>query len=167
MDEKKSKTQVKREMLALQDIGKRIVELPKSHLARIPLSDTLRQEVAFARSITTHGAKRRQVRRIGALLREVDIEPIVRVLNDLDEGSREDALRFQRIEAWRDTLIAGDDALIEELCTRFPSAERQHLRALVRAARSEHARQKTGRAARALFRHLRELAQSADGTPET
>ncbi|MGE4506691.1 MAG: DUF615 domain-containing protein, partial [Desulfovibrionaceae bacterium] len=64
---------------------------------------------------------------------------------------------FQRIEGWRDRLLEGDDALLDDLGGRFPE-ERQRLRQLVLGARRERAGDKPPRQFRELFRLLRELA---------
>jgi ribosome-associated protein len=45
---------------------------------------------------------------------------------------------------------------------RFPLADRQHLRKLVRQARHEHEQKQPPRASRQLFRYLRELQEAPD-----
>jgi len=69
---------------------------------------------------------------------------------------------FHRLEAWRDRLLAEGDAALPELLAEFPGADRQQLRQLIRNAHRERAAQKPPRAARLLFRYLRELAAQDD-----
>ena len=46
LDEEKSKSQVKREMLALQELGLRLSDLKPELLDKMPLSDELRRALA-------------------------------------------------------------------------------------------------------------------------
>ncbi len=156
--EKKSKSQVKREMLALQAIGEKLVALSPDQIGRIEMPDELREALLFARTITKGEARRRQLQYIGALMREVDTEPIERALEIIARGQHQDAERFKQLERWRDGLIEGNDALIDEIATRFPGADRQALRQLVLNARKERHENKTPKASRALFRLLRALS---------
>lgn len=75
-----SKSQRKREMHALQEIGKILVELPSPQLAKIPMPEELAEAVKTARAIKSHEAKRRQLQYIGKLMREIDPEPIQKAL---------------------------------------------------------------------------------------
>ena len=73
-------------MLALQELGERLVGLPESELAKIPIDDErLRDAVTTARRITARGGLRRQLQFIGKLMRSVDPEPISRSLAALDK----------------------------------------------------------------------------------
>lgn len=74
--EKISKSERKRQMLALQKIGETLVKLSDAQLAQIPLDDTLLDAVNFARSLKSHEAKRRQLQYIGKLMRHIDPAPI-------------------------------------------------------------------------------------------
>jgi ribosome-associated protein len=72
--EQPSKSQRKREMLALQALGERLVALPAARLEALALLDELRDAVLFARSLTARGARKRQLQYIGRLMRGVDPE---------------------------------------------------------------------------------------------
>ena len=72
----KSRTRKKKEDRALQRLGEELVALPPVRLAALDLPDELREAVEFARSISKHGARRRQIKYIGALLRHIDPQPI-------------------------------------------------------------------------------------------
>ena len=76
----KSRTQKKKEDQALQRLGEQLVSLRPGRLETMGLPEELMEAVEFARSIRRHGARRRQVKHIGALLRHCDpqfIETIV------------------------------------------------------------------------------------------
>jgi ribosomal 50S subunit-associated protein YjgA (DUF615 family) len=72
----KSRTQKKKEDRALQRLGEQLVALPSGQLETIALPDELRTAVEFARKISKHGARRRQIKYIGALMRHFDSQSI-------------------------------------------------------------------------------------------
>lgn len=154
-----SKSQRKRDMHALQDLGRQLVELPAAALKRIELPDRLREAVDLARSIKAHGGRKRQLQYIGKLMREIDAEPIRAALEHRTHQAREDAHRFHRLEELRDRLLAEGDDAVEAVCEQFPGVERQRLRQLVRQAIKEKEQEKPPKSARQLFRYLRELAE--------
>lgn len=71
-----SKSQRKREMLALQDLGKELVALGPNQLAQLDLPASLLEAVRVAQRISAFGARRRQLQYIGRLMREVEAAPI-------------------------------------------------------------------------------------------
>ena len=73
----KSKTQVKRELHALQDLGERLAGLPAEQLDRLPLTDPLRKALAEAPKHKTHIARKRHVQYLGKLMRDQDLEAIL------------------------------------------------------------------------------------------
>mgnify|MGYP002621429492 CR=1 FL=1 len=56
-DDEKSKSQVKRELHALQDLGKRLTELKPAQLERLPLTDKLRLALAEAHRVLKTGGR--------------------------------------------------------------------------------------------------------------
>ena len=71
-----SKTQRKKQVAALQDLGVELVALSDERLAAIELPEALRDAVEAARRIRTFEARRRQMQYIGKLMRHVDAGPI-------------------------------------------------------------------------------------------
>lgn len=159
--DQKSKTQIKKELLQLQGLGKKLVDLSPEKIARIDMPEKLKEAVLSAKSMRKHGALSRQLHYIGALIREVDPEPIRQAL-ECDEASRvSNARLFKRAELWRDALVEGDESVLEEIFESFPHADRQHLWQLVRNAQKEKLTEKPPRSSRALFRALRDLLDTA------
>ncbi len=156
--EQKSKSQVKREMTALQDMGKKLVELTPAQIGKIEMPEDLREAVLFAKTLRKGEALRRQMQFIGVLMRDVDVEPIQKALDAISRGRRSDAQRFHDLEKWRDRLIDEDDERLNEILTLFPNADRRQMRQLVLNARKERDAGKPPRSSRALFRYLRELS---------
>jgi ribosome-associated protein len=78
--EQKSRTQKKKEDQALQRLGEQLVSLRPGRLESKRLSDELVAAIEFARRIKSHGARRRQIKHIGALLRQLDPQRMETVL---------------------------------------------------------------------------------------
>jgi len=57
----KSKTQVKRELQALQDLGERLTTLKPELLTKLPLSDALRKALDDAPKHKAHIARKRHI----------------------------------------------------------------------------------------------------------
>ena len=87
MDEK-SRTRKKNEDRALQRLGEQLVALPSGQLETIGLTDELLEAIEFARKIKKHGARRRQIQYIGALMRHIDPQPIETALERIRLGNR-------------------------------------------------------------------------------
>jgi ribosome-associated protein len=155
----KSKSQLKREMTALQDLGANLVKLSNKELARIPLPEELAEAIKLARSINSNSGLRRQMQYIGRLMREIDADPILRAYTLLHDGKRESAEQFHHIEEWRDRLIAEGDTALETFLADHPAAERQRLRQLLLNIKKEHEKNQPPKSARLLFRYLRELLE--------
>jgi len=155
----KSRTQLKKEAIALQKIGEKLVQLSDEQLRRMDLPAQLIDAIVDIRSMTSHGARRRQLQYIGSLMRHVDVAPIEKALLEIEQGEYQRAREFHRTESWRDRLIDGDDEAMTEILEAFPKADRQRLGQLVRSARKEKQNNKPPKSARNLFRYLRDLAE--------
>lgn len=155
-----SKSQRKREMLALQDLGAALVDLGEGQLARLDLPEELRAAIDEARRIRQRGARKRQLQYIGRLMRAVDAEPIRAALAGIHQRDREAVQRHHQAECWRERLLAEGDRALGHLGAEIADLDRQRVRQWVRAAQAESREGKPPRAARALFRYLRERLRS-------
>jgi ribosome-associated protein len=154
-DEIKSKSQRKREMESLQDMGKELVDLSKERLMKMDLPDDLLSAVLEAKRITAHGATRRQMQYIGKIMRGVDADAIAEQLAEIRGESNAAKAEFHALERWRERLIA-DDGAVTEWLGRHPGTDAQKLRQLIRNARKEAELGKPPKSSRELFRMLRE-----------
>jgi len=152
-----SKSERKRASQSLQDLGVALIGLPDPLLDELPLPDNLREAVLAARRITSHGALLRQHQYIGKLMRKADSEAIREAIDRHEAERRAEALRFHRVEQWRDRLIDEEERALAELLETCPTADAAELRRLATEARAEAAEQRTPRAARLLFQRLRDL----------
>ena len=149
-----SRTQRKRESLALQDLGKELTLLAPAQLARLELPEQLLEAVLEARGISKFGALRRQLRYIGRLMHDVDSTTIAAKLRALEAGSRAASAHLHRLERWRTRLMQEDGALAE-LARSYPGCDETKLRTLVLGARREQAEGRPLHSFRALLRELR------------
>ena len=156
-----SKSQKKREVEALQDLGAELVKLPDAQFQRIELPEDLRAAVAACGKITQNSALRRQKQYIGKLMRGVDPAPIQAQLDAFNGVSAAENAKLHQAEKWREKLIADNEALTLFL-NSYPDTDATHLRQLIRNARDEAARNKPPKAFREIFRVIREAMQKKD-----
>ena len=151
----KSKTQVKKEMTALQKLGEDLVALSPAARAKLDLDDELKDALALADKLSKkHEALRRHIQFIGRLMRTRDLEPIERALAVLRNTNQAATRKFHLVETWRDKLIANPDALTEFVAA-FPEVDVQQLRALIRNAKREQEKDLPPKAFRELFQLIK------------
>lgn len=151
-----SKSQKKREMNALQDMGEELVALGRESLAKIGLPEDLADAVRDYQRFTKHEAKRRQLQYIGRIMRDVDPAPIRAALDEINGVSAAATARMHALERLRTRLLE-DEKVLGEIATNHPGADLQRLRQLRRNALKEQELGKPPRAYRELFRVLRDL----------
>ena len=159
-----SKSQLKREMHALQELGVALVELPKDALKRMPMPEDLADAVHEARRITDHEGKRRQVQYVGRVMRGLRDDETAALRTALDEYrgvNRAATARLHWIERTREQLLA-DDAALTAFIREHPGADPQEGRTLIRNARREAQQGKPPRYFRELFQWIRRAGGSAD-----
>lgn len=155
-----SKSQVKREMHALRDLGGRIAELPKGQRDALPLSEAMRRALLEYDRIRAREARRRHLSFIGKLMRKEDLAAIEARMNLQDAASAAHNRELHALEAWRTALLA-EDAALARFIDAYPGTERPRLRALIRNARREAEQDGDRRHFRELFRILREETERA------
>jgi len=143
-----SKTRRKKDMHALQEIGEQLVELDQKKLSEFDLPEILVDAINLARPMNKHGARRRQMQYIGRLMREIDALPIQEKLHQ--------TARLHQLERWRERLLADEHALTE-FAQKYPQADLQRLRLLIRSAHKEKAADKPPKSFRLLFQELQEI----------
>lgn len=158
-DEKPSKSERKREMTALQELGEAIVKLSDGEFSTIPLDGELLAAITIARRLKSGEGLRRQLQYIGKLMRHVDVDAIRAAYDELQNGRQLRNQQFHALEQLRDDIIATGVPAMEKVLADYPNADRQHLRQLITAAVKERELQQPPAAARKLFRYLRELAE--------
>ncbi len=154
-----SKSQLKRESHALQDLGKELIALRADQLAKIPLPEDLLEAIHDHQRFKKHEAKRRQLQYIGRLMRSLDPEPIQAALDDVKGVSATEVARQHRLERQRDELME-DEGILFRIAEANPGADLQRLRVLRRNAIKEREVGKPPKSYREIFRVLREIDES-------
>lgn len=156
-----SRSMQRREALDVLALGKQLSELTDSQLARLPLDEEIREQIAECKRITQHIAHKRQLQFLAKHLRERDLEPLRAALYQEIDARRRGSALHKYLEHWRDKLIAEGDEALGEYLGLHPTSDRQALRqALQKARKTDDPKHLVH--ARALFRLLRD----AQGQPQ-
>lgn len=136
-----TRTDLKKESDALQDLGEALLGLRPKLLARLQLPEKLLEALAEHKRLTNFEAKRRQMQFIGKLMRKLEesqVEAAKAALEEQRTGVSLEQTNVLVAEQWRDRLIDSDDHLGIWL-DQFPTTDVQQVRALMRQARKDEA----------------------------
>jgi len=158
-----SETKRKAEADAQQTLGKKLLDLTKEQIGKLHLDDSLHEAVLEAKRLTSNGAIKRQLQYIGKLMRTAEIEPIKEQLARWEGKNNAENARFHGLERWRDRLITeastSKSDILQEFVAKYPHAEIQKLRTLIRNASREQVARKTLKSSRELFKLIREITE--------
>lgn len=163
-----SRSQQRRDALAVLELAEKLVELGDRALAAVPMPDALHELVRESRRITAQIARKRQLQFLAKAMRKEDEEVITGIRTALEKDrdqSRRETAELHRLEAWRERLLNEGDEAFTALMDEYPHADRQALRQLIRNARSEREKQRPPHAFRELFRELKALASTSAEAP--
>lgn len=159
-----SRSEQRREALAVLDLAMKLVGESDARLQQIPMDEDLLALVIASKKITSQIARKRQIHFLAKQMRRQDDEALQLIRaaleHDKAEGRRE-AQALHEVEYWRDKLVDDGDEALSELLASHPHADRQHLRQLARNAHQERLKNKPPHAYRELFRELRTLLSDA------
>jgi len=152
-----SKSQLKRDSHALQDLGKKLSSYNAEQLDTIPLDDKLRDAIELAQKLSNkRGALKRHYQFIGKLLRAIDAEPIIKAVDNIEQGHKNNVESFKVLEHWRDQILQVGDSAIQDYCQQHDTGDRQKLRQIWRNYQQAKDDSKKTRFARQLFKELRD-----------
>ena len=154
-----SKSQLKRDSHALQEMGKQLVEMPEGKLQKFDLPENLKDAIYEARRLKSREAKRRHLQYIGKLMRISNTDVIQETLDMMDQQSQTYRQHFKQLEDWRDRIIQEGNGGIEAFINAYPEGDRQQLRNLQRQANREIELKKAPTASRKIFSYIRSLAE--------
>lgn len=155
-EERPSKSQLKREMHALQALGETLIAMKPAERARFPLSDDMLRAIEETSRIRSHEGRRRHMQYVGKLIRKEDLVAIQGVFDSIEQEKEQRDHAFHRLEKWRDRLVEEGDPAVDLFMAEYPDADRQALRQLIRNAQRERDQGKPPTSSRKLFKHLRE-----------
>jgi ribosome-associated protein len=160
-----SRSEQRREALDIRSLGEKLVALAPAHLAKLPIPEGLLEHIYETQRITSHIAHKRQLQFLAKQMRRESDETLDAIRDAMEVGGdakRRETAILHTVETWRSRLLEDGDAALAELLSEFPSADRQHLRQLVRNAGEERKKNKPPHAYRELFKELRELLHVSD-----
>jgi len=163
-----SKSQLKREMTALQKLGEELIAESRDRVKRVPMPEDVRDAILECQQIKDHEGRRRQTQYVGKKMRTLEPHEIAEIQKTLDSWrglSKADTAAMHALERHRDRLLKNDSALTE-LLAQHPELDVQHVRTMIRNARKEQAENKPPKAYREIFQLLKELQKSSGNHDE-
>lgn len=153
-----SRTARKAAVHAVTDLAHQIAELPEATFRRLSLNDETREAFVVARGLKASSARARQLRHLGALLREDEemLSGIRLTLEGNDQRQLADNKLFHDLEGLRDRLLLAESsaAAFAEARTAFPALDQ----AALKSALAQHRKDSDKKAFRTVFRLLRDAA---------
>jgi len=154
-----SKSELKRQMTALQKMGQELVDSARDRVKRVPMPEDVRDAILECQNITNHEGRRRQMQYVGKKMRTLDEAEVALIQKTIDSwkgASKSETAAMHSLERKREKLLTKDEALTE-LLAENPELDVQHLRTLIRNARKEQAENKPPKAYREIFQILKEI----------
>ncbi|MEO6354833.1 MAG: ribosome biogenesis factor YjgA [Burkholderiaceae bacterium] len=154
-----SKSQLKRDMTALQKLGQELIDQPRDRVKRVPMPEDVKDAILDCQLIKDHEGRRRQLQYVGKKMRSLNEEELAVIQRAMDSWkglSKADTSAMHALERHRERLLK-DDAALTLLLQQHPELEVQHLRTLIRNARKEQAENKPPKAYREIFQILKQL----------
>ncbi|MDT0497581.1 ribosome biogenesis factor YjgA [Algiphilus sp. W345] len=157
-DDGPSRSELKRAAQAQQALGEAFCALPNAAIEAAGIDEWLLEAVLEYKRLKNFEARRRQMQRIGKLLRDGDTTPVRSAVDRHHQGKSIDPKIQNLAEQWRNRLLS-DDGALAEWTERYPQCNNPAFRGLLRQARREmtHVAEtdgKTGRAQRRAYRAL-------------
>ena len=130
-----SKTQLKKEAIALRQLGKVLISYSASELDQLELNTKLREGIdEFKRLPNSHGARKRQLQYIGRLIRECDGKMLQTKIHRLNSSPKQQeqlkSINQQNTNQLFERIISEGDSVITEIAAKQQQLERQKLRQL-------------------------------------
>lgn len=156
-----NKTEEKRDTVKLHAIAIELSNLSESQLKQMTLDENLSKAILAVIGMPLKSARKRQLKFIVGLLRNIDLEVIIEALDQIKSRSALAVKELHWVEHWRDRLM-GDESkpALTELLNKYPQADTQYLRQLIRHARKEATTDASPKSARLLYQYLKTLMKT-------
>lgn len=152
-----NKTQLKRDIAVIHKLAEEIVNLPAAQLSELTLPLDIYEAAKAAAGMPQRGARKRQLKFLTGLLRNIDIEEIQEKLATIKNQSALAAKEHHLLERWRNRLLDEGDQALSSLLREQPNADRQQLRQLLRNAKKETESGKPPKSSRLVYQYLKKL----------
>ncbi|MDQ7091827.1 MAG: ribosome biogenesis factor YjgA [Methylococcales bacterium] len=154
-----NKTEIKRDIAVILKMAEAMTTLSLPQLKEFDLPDNVFKAIAMMTKMPHKAARKREMKYVAAQFRKIELEPIQEKLARLQSSSVHAVREHHQAEQWRDKLISGDNSILTQFLTQYPSADSQQLRQLQRNAKKELAAEKPPKTARALYKYIKVLLQ--------
>lgn len=113
MVEKISRSEQKRLYKQVEELARELAELSDADLNQLELGDDVKDEIIDCRSVKG-GARKRQIKYVAKLLRQVDLGTIYSFLKDKKGSQLKENKLFHKAERWRDVILNETIEIFEE-----------------------------------------------------
>jgi len=152
-----NKTQLKRDIAVIHKMCEDITLLAPAQIVKLNLPEEVEVAILAVAKMPFKAARKRQLKFITGLVRKIDIEPIEEALAKIKAKSAHATRELHQLERWRERLLSDDKQALTELLDKYPEADAQQLRQLIRNAKKEMSLDKPIKSSRLLFKYLRAL----------
>ncbi|MEO8170233.1 MAG: ribosome biogenesis factor YjgA, partial [Oxalobacteraceae bacterium] len=109
-----SKSQLKRDMTALQKLGQELIDQPRDRVKRVPMPEDVKDAILDCQLIKDHEGRRRQLQYVGKKMRSLNEEELAVIQRAMDSWkglSKADTSAMHALERHRERLLKDDAAL--------------------------------------------------------
>ena len=153
-----SKTQVKRDLKLLRDLGEQLLSLSQDDLNTFSLTDNLKRALEEGKKIKSYIALKRQKGFIGKLMLQQDIDSIKNRFKQIDDTKQKNTDFFHSIEKWRKNLIE-DNSALTLFANKYSDVDLQHIKTLIRMCHKEDREKKAPMSRKKLFRYISDIVK--------
>jgi len=136
-----SKSELKRQMHERQKLGESLLLLPEKKLKTLVIGEELQEAISLAKEMKNDNGRRRQLQRIGKLMRHEDIASINAQLDDSIKKEKLQQNSYQeqqaQIKHHYTALVSEKTNALTHFIEQYPQANRQRLRQLISNIRKE------------------------------
>ena len=159
-DSEPSKSEIKRQLQAITDLGKTLCSMSLEQIKKAPLNPDVLEAIEQYHRCKSFGAKKRQLLYVGKQLRNEPIDEIHNWLNGETVEQKMQVLNMHTAERWRDALIENPGSL-SELIDAYPEAATMNFNQLIRQAKQEQNSNKPPKFYRQLYQRIFTIVEDA------
>ena len=133
LDQHRSKTQRKKDALALQALGDKLTYFSPSQLSKLPLTEAVIAAIGEYNLLPKkHGARKRQLQLIGRLMRSCDYEIVSLAMEQLPRNDAQEPQDLRNSGDLSEKILTEGNAEINTAIKEHGNLDRQKLRRLYR-----------------------------------
>jgi len=134
LDQHRSKTQRKKDALALQSLGDKLTKFAPSQLSKLPLTEAVIVAIGEYNNLLPkkHGARKRQLQLIGRLMRSCDYEVVSLAIEKLPRNDAQAPKDLRNSRDLSEKILTEGNAEINAAIKEHGNLDRQKLRRLYR-----------------------------------